>query len=67
MVEIVFDEKNNVGIAAFVLGVAGRALVVAGLRMESVIPVGRVDVRGDVLVTVHAKFSLRRLVKHCVA
>lgn len=59
VVEFVFDQNNDVGIAAVVIRMAGRALVVAGLRMESVIADGRINICGNVLVTIHTELSLR--------
>ena len=64
VVEIAFDKNNNIGIAAFVIGVAGRALVVAGLRMKSVIAVGSVNIRSYIFVAIHTQLPLGRLVEH---
>jgi hypothetical protein len=67
VVEAVFSKNDDFGVAAVMIGMTGRALVIARVRVPAVIPGGRTEVRGDVLVTIHAKLPLRILVKHLMA
>ena len=67
VVEIIFVQDHHISVTTLVIGMAGCALVIAGVRMAPVIAERSRNIRTHIFVTIHTELSLAGLIEHDMA